>query len=93
MLPLKMRSEMVIVLVFKPILDYLHENRESSLLVIEYVWEGWRSGWQMNLKAARMLPFQMRSETVIVCLSAILLSLCLNYLHGNQEDNRIKSAG
>ena len=53
MLPLKMRSEMVIVLVFKPILDYLHENRESSLLVIAYVWEGWRSGWRTDVKASR----------------------------------------
>ena len=53
MLPFKMRSEMIIVLVFKPILDYLHENREGSLLVIEYVWEGWRSGWQTDVKVSR----------------------------------------
>ena len=52
MLPLKMRSEMVIiVLVFKS--DYFHENRESSLLVIEYVWEGWGSGWQTSVKVSR----------------------------------------
>ena len=33
-LPLEMRWETVIVLLFKPMLDYLHENRESLLLVI-----------------------------------------------------------
>ena len=52
-LPLKMRSEMDIVLVFKSMHDYLHENRESSLLVIEYVWEGWRSGWQTDVEVSR----------------------------------------
>ena len=31
MLPLKMRSQMVIVLVFKSMLDYLHENRELAI--------------------------------------------------------------
>ena len=31
MLPLKMRSEMVIVLGFKSMLDYLHENRELAI--------------------------------------------------------------
>ena len=52
-LPLKLRSETVIVLLFKSMLDYLHENRESSLLVIEHMWEGWRSGWQTDFEVSR----------------------------------------
>ena len=53
MQPLKMRSETVIVFLFKPMLDYLHENRASSLLVTEYVLEGWRSGWQTDFELSR----------------------------------------
>ena len=82
MLPLKMRSEMVIVLVFKSMLDYLHENRESSLLVIEYVWEGWRSGWQTDFEVSRNATVRNALMMVIVCLSAIHLSLCL---HENRD--------
>ena len=42
-------------------------------------------GGRRILKSARMLPFEMCLETVIVSLSAILLSLCLHYLHENRE--------
>ena len=65
-------------------LDYLHENRESSLLVIEYVWEGY-SEWQTNFEVSKNVAFEMRSETVTVCLSAMLLNLCLHYLYENRE--------
>ena len=42
-------------------------------------------GGRRMLKSAGMLPFEMSSERVIVCLSVTLLSLCLYYLHENRE--------
>ena len=42
-------------------------------------------GGRRVLKSAGILPFEMFSETVIVCLSDILLSQCLHYLHENRE--------
>ena len=38
------------------------------------------------MKSARMLLLEMHSEAVMVLLSAILLGLCLDYLH---EDQRV----
>ena len=43
-------------------------------------------GGKRILKSAGMLPLESRSETVVVFLSAILLSLCLHYLHENREN-------
>ena len=42
-------------------------------------------GGRLILKSARILPFEMRSETVMVCLLGIVLSKFFHYFHENRE--------
>ena len=84
MRPLEIRSEMVTVLsaiLLSLCLRYLQENRELAMGNGIISVGGWRSGWQTDFESARMLPLEIRPDTVIVLLSAIHLSLCLHHPH------------
>ena len=72
----------------------------SHVLVL-VIGEEWKVEWTklflstglQCLPKPKMLLLEIRSEKVFVPLKAILLSLCLHFLHENQGNNRMKSMG